>query len=185
MLETPWDPFPELKTDRLLLRKMTNDDLEDFFLLRSDQRIMQYIDRPLHKTIEETRQMIQSIDQLYESREGINWGITLKDNPKLIGTIGYYRMKKEYFRVEIGYLLHPDHWRKGIMSEAIQAVTDYGFAKMKAHTIIADINPDNTASRMILEKNGFVKEAHFKDSYYINGRFEDAAIYTLFAPTQE
>jgi [ribosomal protein S5]-alanine N-acetyltransferase len=181
MLETPWYPFPQLETDRLLLRKMTYDDLDDFFQLRSNQRIMQYIDRPLHKSIEDTRQMIQSVDQLYEAGEGINWGITLKDDPKLIGTIGYYRMTKEYFRAEIGYLLHPDHWRKGIMSEAMQAVIDYGFTKMKAHTIIADINPNNEASRMILEKNGFVKEAYFKDSYYINGRFEDAAIYTLFA----
>lgn len=184
MLETPWYPFPVLETERLLLRKVTTDDANDFFQLRSDQRIMQYIDRPLHKTMEETHQLLQTMDELYESEEGINWGISLRGDTKLIGTIGYYRMKKEYFRAEIGYLLHPDHWRKGIMSEAMQAVIDYGFKKMKAHTIIADINPNNAASMMILEKNGFVKEAYFRDSYYINGRFEDAAIYTLFAPTQ-
>jgi [ribosomal protein S5]-alanine N-acetyltransferase len=182
MLETPWYPFPELHTDRLVLRQLNNDDLQDFFELRSDTRVMQYIDRPLHKTLEDTQQMLQSIDELYSSGDGINWGITLKGSPKLIGTIGYYRMTKEYFRVEIGYLLHPDHWRRGIMMEAIKAVTDYGFTKMKAHTIIADINPNNEASKMILEKAGFVKEAYFKDSYYINGKFEDAAIYTLFAP---
>ena len=142
---------------------------------------MAYIDRPLHKTLEDTQQLLQSIDELYSTCDGINWGITLKDDTKLIGTIGYYRMKKEYFRIEIGYLLHPDHWRKGIMTEAMNAVIDYGFTKMKAHTIIADINPNNEGSRVILEKIGFVREAYFKDSYYINGKFEDAAIYTLFA----
>ena len=181
MLLTPWYPFPVLTTKRLVLRQMDNEDVNDFFALRSDKRVMEYIDRPLHKTLKDTEELMQSIDELYNSGDGINWGVTLKDDTKLIGTIGYYRMKKEYFRAEIGYLLHHDHWRKGIMSEAIQAVIDYGFTKMKAHTIIADINPNNEASKMILEKNGFVKEAYFKDSYFINGKFEDAAIYTLFA----
>jgi [ribosomal protein S5]-alanine N-acetyltransferase len=184
MLETPWYPFPVLQTERLLLRQLTDDDTNDFFQLRSDERVMKYIDRPLHKTIDETKELMKSSIRMYEAGEGINWGITFKDDPKLIGTIGYYRMIKEYFRVEIGYLLSADHWRKGIMNEAMDAVIDYGFTKMKAHTIIADINPNNAASMMILEKKGFVKEAYFKDSYYINGQFEDAAIYTLFAPTQ-
>jgi [ribosomal protein S5]-alanine N-acetyltransferase len=179
MLETPWYPFPVIKTERLILREVTAEDAEDFFGLRSDKKVMQYIDRPLHKTIEDTNELIQSIEQLYHSGEGINWGITLKNSPRLIGTIGYYRMNKPHFRAEIGYLLHTEHQRKGIMTEAMKAILHYGFKEMKAHSIIADINPNNIASKMILEKNGFIKEAYFKESYYYDGRFLDSIIYTL------
>jgi [ribosomal protein S5]-alanine N-acetyltransferase len=182
MLQTDWYPFPSLTTERLVLKQMTEDDVTDLFALRSDETMMRYIDRPLAETPEDARRLLHMTNELHEAGDGINWGIYLKDAPGLIGTIGYYRMKKEDFRAEIGYMLHTEYQRKGIMTEAMQRVLDYGFNIMKAHTIIADINPLNEASMRILERNGFVREAWFRENYYYNGRFIDTMIYTKFAP---
>jgi ribosomal-protein-alanine N-acetyltransferase len=68
------------------------------------------------------------------------------------------------------------------MHEAIQAVLNYGFSELKLHSVEANINPVNEASRRLLEKNNFVKEAHFKENYYFNGSFSDSAVYSLINP---
>ena len=91
-------------------------------------------------------------------------------------------MQKEHYRAEIGYVLHPAQQGKGIMDEAIKAVLQYGFETMKLHSVEANVNPANTNSMKLLEKNGFVKEAYFKENYYYNGKFIDSVIYSLITP---
>ncbi|MNL39613.1 ribosomal-protein-S5-alanine N-acetyltransferase [compost metagenome] len=76
-------------------------------------------------------------------------------------------------------MLHPDHWRKGILSEGLSAVVDFGFNAIGLHSICANINPGNEASRQLLIKHGFVKEAYFKEDYYFEGKFLDSEIYGL------
>ena len=75
-------------------------------------------------------------------------------------------------------MLHPAFWKKGIMKEALLHVIDFGFDEMNLHSIEANINPDNTASAMLLESTGFVKEAYFKEDYFFNGAFHDTIIYS-------
>ena len=75
-------------------------------------------------------------------------------------------------------MLHPAHWRKGIMKEAIHAVVDYGFNILGFHSIEALLSPENIASSMVLERTGFVKEGHLKESFHFNGKFGDTAIYS-------
>lgn len=76
-------------------------------------------------------------------------------------------------------MLNSSQQQQGIMFEAIQKVTAFGFDSMKLHSIEANINPENMASKKLLEKAGFTKEAHFKENYFFNGRFIDSAIYSL------
>lgn len=66
----------------------------------------------------------------YEGKRGIRWGIELKETGQMIGTIGFHAWLHIHKRAEIGYEIHPDHWRKGYVSEAIQAVLPYGFDQM-------------------------------------------------------
>jgi ribosomal-protein-alanine N-acetyltransferase len=100
----------------------------------------------------------------------------LNDPSIVIGTICLWNIQKEHYRAEIGYMLHPDHWRKGIMKEAINAVVDYGFAILGLHSIEALLNPENIGSSSVLESSGFVKEGHIKENFYFNGKFSDTAI---------
>jgi ribosomal-protein-alanine N-acetyltransferase len=147
--------------------------------LRGNPETMKYIPRPLVTTKEEALHHFKMIDDKIESNEGINWAITLKGNPKMLGIIGHYRIQPENYRCEIGYMLLPEYNGKGITTEAIKAVLEYGFDELQMHSIEAVIDPENRASERVLQKNGFVKEAHFIENEFANGRFWDTVIYSI------
>ena len=179
MLIINFSPFQNLETNRLIFRRIYSSDAPQILALRGNPQAMKYIPRPLAITIEDALQHIAVIDSKIENNEGINWAITLKDDPKLIGIIGHYRIKPEHFRSEIGYMLLPEYHGKGIMTEAIKAAVDYGFYQMKLHSIEAVLDPRNKASEMVLQKNGFVKEAHLLENEFYDGKFLDTLIYSL------
>jgi len=179
MITINFTPFQNLETERLVLRRVVNNDLKEVIALRSNPETMKYIPRPLVKTDQDGLDHIAMINDKIEANEGINWAITLKDNPQLIGLIGHYRMKPEHHRSEIGYMILPEFIGKGIVTEAIKAVVKYGFETMKLHSIEAVIDPENLASAKVLEKNGFVKEAHLKENEFFEGRYLDSVIYSL------
>ena len=179
MLRPNFSPFPEIKTGRLLLRRMTERDAKELLYLRSSEEVMKYIDRERTKSISDAKLFIDKIDASINTNNGIIWGIALKEKPRtLIGNIGYWRLVKEHYRAELGYMLHPAFWKKGIMKEALFRVIDFGFGEMNLHSIEANINPGNTASAMLLKSAGFVKEAYFKEDYFFNGAFHDTIIYS-------
>ncbi len=182
MLALNFTPFPTLTTDRLLLRKIVMEDAPELFFQRTDERVMKYIERPRPTSIDDTYAFITKITEAEKNNELITWGITLKNDPKLIGTVCYLNIQKENHRSELGYALHPDHWGKGVMNEVLDAVIDYGFKEMKLHSIVANINPANIGSQKLLEKHKFVREAYFKENFLWQGKFLDSAIYTLLTP---
>ena len=179
MLLLNFNPFPELFTERLLLREISAADVKEVFQLRSNKNVMQFIDKPLAQTTDDAMALIQKIEDGHEKNENITWAITLQNRPELIGTIGFWHIDKENYRAEIGYLLHPGFQGKRLMQEAIEMVLKYGFQTMRLHSVEANVNPANNASIKLLEKNKFVKEAHFKENYFYDGKFLDSAIYSL------
>jgi ribosomal-protein-alanine N-acetyltransferase len=179
MLQLDFSPFPEIKTKRLLLRRMTFNDAHELFKLRSSELVMKYIDRERTKEIKDAEIIIGRIDNDINNNNGIMWGITLAENPgRILGNIGYWRIMKEHQRAEIGYMLHPSFWRQGIMKEAIGTIIDFGFNRMNLHSIEAHINSENNASAKLLESTGFVKEAYFKEDFFFDGTFRDTIIYS-------
>jgi ribosomal-protein-alanine N-acetyltransferase len=180
MINTDFTVFPVLYTERLILKEITDKDASILFEMRRDPEIMKYIDRPIPKSIDDIFDLIQKMEMMKSKGEGISWGIFKKENPDLkIGNIGLFRIIAEHYRAEIGYMLNTGNHQQGIMFEAIQKVIEFGFKEMNLHSIEANINPENSASRKLLEKAGFVREAYFKENYFFNGRFIDSEIYSL------
>jgi len=171
--------FPKLETERLLLIEFVKSDSEELFKMRSDERVLKYLDRDLHKSVTESELMIEGMIKSYNSKEGINWIIRKKNTLDVIGYIGYWRMKKEDVRAEIGYAMKPEFWGNGYMKEALSKVIDFGFNQFCLHSIEANVNPENANSIKLLEKLGFKKEAYFREDYFYNGKFLDTAIYSL------
>src|SRR3954470_731092 len=96
------NPFPALETDRLMLRQVTLHDAEDMFSLRTNEDTMKYINKPKPKVVAD---VIELINRMNELTERIQWAITIKEQPKLIGTIGYHRVEKDHYRAEVGYMI--------------------------------------------------------------------------------
>ncbi|MCX6314685.1 MAG: GNAT family N-acetyltransferase [Sphingobacteriales bacterium] len=180
MLETKFTPFPEISTARLQLRRITAADAAEILELRASDAVMRYIDKEKAKTIEDALAWVKMVDDALVAEESLPWAISLKeDTTVLIGTIAYGRFIKQHYRAEVGYMLHPRYWNQRIMSEALEAVIDYGFNTIQLHSIEAHINPGNMGSSTLLEKAGFVREAYFKEDYFFHGKFMDTAIYSL------
>jgi ribosomal-protein-alanine N-acetyltransferase len=176
MINLKFDPFPILETERLVLREITKDDTNEIFKMRSDPVTMKYIPRPLVNSIEEVHDLIQKMN---DGEFNMNFAISIKPNPSLIGIIGFFRTQHEHFRSEFGYNLSPDHWNKGIITEAIPPMLKFGFEDLNLHSMEARIHPDNAASRKVLLKNDFVKEGYFKHDHFFNEKFQDTEVYSL------
>ena len=179
MLQFNFSPFPTLHSNRLSFRQITHNDISEVFFLRSDPQAMKFLDAAPAKDDADAIAYIDRANASVDKNEGITWGITLKGEEKIIGYIGFWNMQAAHFRIETGYILHPDYWRQALMSEALQTIVDYAFNQTELHSIEANVNVDNLASMAFLEKNGFVKEAHFRENYFYNGRFLDSIIYSL------
>jgi ribosomal-protein-alanine N-acetyltransferase len=180
MLDISFTPFPTLSTERLLLRKIDDADIDQVFRLRSDKTSLEFLDKPVMQNKSEASLLINKITNDAATNQGITWGIALKENPGLlIGTIGLWRIIKEHYRAEIGYMLLPEYFRKGYMKEAIISVNTFGFEEMKLHSIEANINPANAGSAAVLRSTGYTREAYFRENFYFNGMFKDSEIYSL------
>ena len=182
MLLLNFNPFPCFSTERLILRRMTEKDDNEIFFLRSDPQMLQFLDRDPAKSIDEARQWIDTINEGINKNENIAWGIALKGDDKLIGTITFWNIQKQHYRAEIGYALNTDFQGRGLMHEAMTAILDYAFNTLKIHSVEANVNPGNAASIKLLERNGFVREAYHRENHYYNGHFLDSAIYSLINP---
>ena len=179
MLEFNFTPFPNLETHRLNLRRLISTDVNEILALRSNPEIMKFIPRPLITTQEEALEFISAMDTNVNNNSVINWAITTKENDQLIGMIGYYRMKPENYRAEVGYILSAEYHGQGIMTEALQRVVQFGFEEMGLNSIEAVIDPENYGSEKVVLKNNFVKEGHFKEQAFFEGKFLDSVFYSL------
>lgn len=171
---------PVLETERLLLREQTKEDALAVFKLRSDEEVMKYVPLARPTSINDIYTLMDEVDEGFLKEENLGWAITLKEAPDvLIGFIGFPKFDFANFRAEVGYLLAPGFWGKGITTEALGMMKKFGFEELGLHSIYAMIDPDNMASAKVLLKQGFVKEAHFKEDFYFNGEFLDSQIYSV------
>src|SRR3990167_3457862 len=134
-------PFPLLETERLTLRQLSLEDANEIFRLRSDKSVNKFLDRPIAKTIDDANQFINKINDSIAKNELIYWVITLKNHPKLIGTICLWNISEDRSKAEIGFELLLEYHGKGIMQEVILKVIKYGFEEMHLRSIDGDVDP--------------------------------------------
>lgn len=181
MLNLEFNPFPQLETERLMLKRPSIEDGPGLLEMRTSDEVMRYVERPRPESLEDVHTFILELNKKIDAREALSWSVYMRDGDRFAGSIGFWRMKPENFRAEVGYMLLPQFWRQGIATEALQRVLEFAFNQMQAHTIEADLNPDNIASAALLKKFGFEQEALFKENLYWEGKFLDTAVYTLFS----
>ena len=168
-----------LETERLMLRRLHDNDVNEVLELRGNPETMKFIPRPLATTIEDALNHIKIINDKIDENQDINWAVTEKGSDKCIGLMGFYRTQPEHFRTELGYMIAPEHNGKGYVTEAVKTLLNYAFNTLNFHSIEAVIDSRHTASERVLQKNGFEKEAHFKENFYYNNEFTDTLIYGL------
>ena len=175
--------FPELQTERLLLRRMTLTDAAFYLKHFSDPEIVELTAFDPPKGIEGARQeLVEFCIKPFEENKGIRWGIILKGQTDLIGTIGYHHwVKAGGYRAEIGYDLVAVHRCQGIMTEALREALRYGFETMGLNRVEAHTVSRNAASIRLLQKLGFHLDGVLRENTYFHGRFIDNTCFSLLA----
>ncbi|WP_300669121.1 GNAT family protein [Soonwooa sp.] len=174
------ETFPILTTERLVLRELKVSDAEALFSYFSKDEVTIYYDLYTFTSVEEADDLIKTWQERWQKKDTIRWAICLKNNPeKLIGTCGFHNFSPPNFRAEIGYELHPDFWQKGLMTEAIACILNFGFETLQLHRIEAFIDPENISSRKLLEKVKLQSEGILRDYFFEKERFVDAEIFAL------
>ena len=178
--------FPTLESERCILREITMDDVDALYDIRSDDLVSKYLGDPPMRHRDQAVASVEATMQSFQSGDGsLKWGVAMHDNNRLIGTVSVWHIRKQHYRAELGYMLARDYWGKGIIPEVCTTVLDYAFGTMNLHSMDANIDPRNDASRRVLEKLGFVQEAYFREDYFdpMTETFTDSAIFSMLAST--
>jgi ribosomal-protein-alanine N-acetyltransferase len=175
--------FPVLQTERLVLRGFRNSDAPAVLNSFSQDMVTKYHNAETMQSIEEAEKLVKARASLFERGLGIRWGIALREQRDvIIGSCGYYNLNKGFRSVEIGYDLHPVHWRQGIMTEALTAVINHGFGEgffFPLNRIEALTHVEHEASAALLERLGFQEEGVRREYGYWSGRFHDLRSFSL------
>jgi [ribosomal protein S5]-alanine N-acetyltransferase len=163
--------FPELITERFLLRQITPADQQVVFKGLSDPQVIQYYGVS-YTSFEATADQMKFYDELLKEATGIWWAICFKENPaEMIGACGFNYRNQEHKKIEIGYWLLPGYFGKGIMLETVPEITRYAFTKMDIHRIEAVVENGNDNSTKLLKRLNFTYEGTLVDSEIKNGQF--------------
>jgi len=171
--------FPIIETQRLILRGPKPKDLQPVCDIHSDPDVMQFYGVLPYDSPEKAQKHLDWLKSLHKEDKGLRPIITLKGEDTYIGDVGYYDYEKKHNRAEIGYILGKDYWGKGLMSEALEAMLEYGYSKMGLNRVQALIDPRNAASLRVAEKQGFKYEGTFRDYELEYGDYIDLNMYSL------
>ncbi|WP_033543040.1 GNAT family N-acetyltransferase [Planococcus sp. CAU13] len=171
--------FQTLKTERLVLREVTKDDADSLLAYLSDEEVTRHMGLAPFTTVEDTLDEVEWYNSIFDKGTGMRWGITLKDEDRVIGSCGFLNLTQKHHRAEIGFELSREHWGKGIAAEALQAVIYHGFSSLNLNRIEALIEPANSPSQKLVEKTGFLREGLLRDYEYTQGKFDDLYMYSM------
>ena len=176
-------PFPQLTTERLLLREFMLSDAPAVFDILRRPEVNQWLETALLQSLDEVQARLRSRMGLFRDGMGFRWAITLRQQPEqVIGSCGFFSVRRGTQTVECGYELHPDHWGKGIMSEALQAMIAFALDPhnpLPVHRIEALVAPGNVASIRLLEKLAFTCEGTRRQFGFWKGSYQNVLLYAL------
>ena len=158
-----FNPFPELTTERLFLRRLLDSDWKEISYLRTDAIVNQFVTRPKAENQKEALKFINRINNTIDNNKCLQWSINLKGNADTIGTICLWNFSEDLKTAEVGYDLNPKFHNLGIMSEVLKHILYFGFNTLNFNTIEAFTQTNNESSKRLLLKNGFTLNETRKD----------------------
>ena len=153
---------PEIKSERLLFRPVTELDIAKIHLLNSNEEIARFNTSEIPESIEETKAILESwiLENSKENTQRFTFAIELKNDTQFIGLIGITLGKIKYKNAEVWFKFDTKFWNKGYATEALKEILKFGFADLKLHRIEAGCAVENIGSIKVLEKVGMLREAH-------------------------
>ena len=160
----------QIRTERLLLRRPTMDDLEPMFGIKSLPVAMRYWSTLPHASLDVTRVWLE---QMIARTAAGGEDFIIEHEGRVIGNVGAGRLP------EFGFIIHPDYWGRGLASEASRAFVDYAFGLPHVDELTADVDPRNSASLRVLDKLGFVVTGTAERTFLLGDEWCDSVYLRL------
>ncbi|RPI43553.1 MAG: GNAT family N-acetyltransferase [Bacteroidetes bacterium] len=181
-----WDrlierPPYDLESERLFLKEVTMDDLENIHRLHSSPEVDRYNTLGIPGNLDATRELLRSAleDRLNPVRKIIAWSIRTRPGLEFIGEAGI-RLSADRFRMgEIYFSLDPVSWGKGYATETARRIIRFGFHDLRLHRIEAGVDTENASSIRVLEKAGMTREGIRRGILPIRGKWKDNYHYAI------
>lgn len=171
--------IPRLETDRLILRKITPEDANDIYDYSSRSEVTRYLLWEPHQNRARTFEYLHCILEKYKAGEFYDWAIEYREDHRMIGTCGFTSFDLENNHAEVGYVLHPQYWGKGIAPEALDRILSFGFDRLRLHRIEARYLIGNDRSRRVLEKCGMSREGVRRQDIFLRGTYCDVGVCSI------
>ena len=155
----------EIETPRLRLRPARASDEVALHAILSHEVAMLYWSTLPHEGLECTRAWLQA---MIDIAPGEGEDFIVEQGGRVVGKAGLFRFP------EIGFILHPDCWGRGLAREALEPVLDRAFAVHGLERVVADVDPRNAASLRLLDRLGFRETGRRRRTYRIGGRWCDS-----------
>ena len=180
----PFEAHP-IRTPRLLLRPLTEADADDVYAYQSLPDVVRYLPWPLRDREESWEHTMKraGFTRLLDDKDALILAVELvgidgAPGP-VIGDMSVFLESGENAQIEIGWVFHPAYQGRGFATEAARAVLDLAFAEVGAHRVIAQLSPVNSSSVALCGRLGMRAEAHFVESEFFKGKWDDLAIHAI------
>ena len=176
-----YTPDYPLETARLLIRPVTDADVDDLYAYYHLPDVVRYLPWTV-RTREDTLEVIQKRKTtVYLGKEGdtLALGVELKETGKLIGEVFLFWRNEESQQGELGFVFHPDFHGQGYAQEAAERMLAVGFEEMGWHRIYGGLDSRNTPSARLLTRLGMRQEAHFIGNKLFKGEWNEEFIYAI------
>lgn len=171
------------KTERLFIRPVSINDKESMFGYRADPETSKYLSLVPSNVDDVAIFINKTSSDIDVPGTWFQFVIIEQMSNQLIGDIGIHFLENdpENKQVEIGYTLDRNYQGNGYATEALTIIISYLFTTLNKHRISASIAPVNIASIKLIERLGFRKEAHFKESLFFHGKWVDDMVFAILA----
>jgi RimJ/RimL family protein N-acetyltransferase len=171
--------FP-LRTERLIIRALSVDDIDRHFALFSNLDVVRYLyDEPL--TREQAREHLKRrcVLDLPNEAAWVNFGVELADVGVLIGEVGMANLSVTHRHYEVGYVFDPAYAGQGYATEATAMIVELAISGLGAHRVSGRLDARNSRSAGVLERLGMRREGHFVENEFVKGEWTDEATYAV------
>ena len=166
--------FPVLGTERLLLRQVAEEDSEGVFRCYSCPALMEFVGEPLTEP-DSVEGLVSEYAAGIKDGSSIIWALEERGSGSFAGTAGFEEFSFLDFRGTLGFTLLGEFQGRGLMTEALRRIVDYGFEELGLERIEALVAAENHRSVKLLTAMGFTLEGVHRKRVFFAGRFHDHA----------
>lgn len=171
--------IPELRTERLTLRKLLVRDADDMFEYAKRADVTKYLTWSPHPNRGYTKEYLEYVATRYAAGEFYDWAVVEGKSGRMIGTCGFTRFDFPSNCAEVGYVLNPECWGNEYAPEALGAVIGFGFDNLQLNRVEARHIEGNVSSRRVMEKVGMLYEGTLRRALCIRGEYRNVCVCSI------